>query len=518
MKRWRLKGGAIRSASQEEGRHGRRRPASSPFDMPGSSPRVFVDLTLLFPDGVSGGIKPALFEMLRWLARRHDPPLSFVYAVKEGFESEVAAFARPADRLLPARDLPPDIAARELCDVVYCPFGSTSLACPGIPTVTLVVDLLHRDFPATINEGELAMRESWFRAAVARSDRFQTISDYTGLQLGRHYGVEPGRMFRTYLPIHARFQPAGAAARAPFFYYPANAWAHKNHAGLLHGYAAYLRHAGPAAWRLVLTGADDQRMDGIRRLATELQVATHVDFLGYVSEARLAELWQAAGALVFPSLHEGFGIPLLEAMAHGVPIVTSRATAIPEVAGPAALYVDVRDSSELAAALQRVATDQALRAELVRQGRLELVRFHPDREFGKLQEAFITAAKSPACWLRDGYYSVDGLTDPIARFALPRPLRPGVLQASFRPLPAARQVQVWCGPDLVGEKLLPASAAATAAWDFTPRTAALTIRVPDASRLSLQDPRTHGVLLERLSWHQPGCGTDLLHALGTPAG
>lgn len=477
------------------------------------TPRVLVDLSHLHPHGLSGGIKPALLEMLRWLSLRKDPALHFVYVVKAGFEPEVAAFMRLEDRLLTAANLPRDLAAREHCDIVYCPFGSTALSCPGIPTLTLIVDLLHRDYPASLTLEEQAMRESWFREGMQRTDRFQVISDYTARQLTSHYGVAPDRMFRTYLPLHERFDrpgPAPRTARAPFFYYPANAWAHKNHANLLSAYAEYLRCEGSRAWRLVLTGAEDERMKKVRSLATELKITAHVDFLGYVSESRLAELWTQAEALVFPSLHEGFGMPLLEAMAHGVPILASQATAIPEITGPAALLVDAREPAELVTALTRMATDSLLRQTLIERGRRQLGLFSQDREFGKLQQALLETAHQPARWRRTGYYEADGLTDPEAVFALPLPLRTGTLRASLRALPADRTVQFWSGSDQVGEKNVPAFHHGEFTQSFSPKLAAVSIRVTNANRLSATDPRVHGILLGALSWEDATGVTDLL--------
>jgi glycosyltransferase involved in cell wall biosynthesis len=473
--------------------------------MTNSTPRVLVDLSHLYPDGLSGGIKPALLEMLRWLASRQDPEIHFVYVVRASTREDVAAIARPVDRLVPADRVPRDLAARELCDVAYCPFGSTTLSCPGIPTVTLIVDLLHRDFPASITSEEQALRETWFTEAMGRTDLFQVISEYTAQQLGEHYGVKSGSIFKTYLPLQQRFarSPAlpSATIRREFFFYPANAWAHKNHANLLLAYADYFQSEGPAAWRLVLTGADDARMDKVRALAVDLQITPHVDFLGYVSEHRLAELWAQAGALVFPSLHEGFGIPLLEAMAHGVPIVASRATAIPEVVGPAALLVDARQPGEMAAAMRRMATEPELRRGLIAHGYRQLDRFSPDQEFSKLQQALHEAARHPARWRRTGYYEVDGLTDPEAVFALPPGQGPGTVHVVLRPLPANRLLQIWCGPDLIDTVNVPAGQTADATFTFVPRVRVLSLRVPNASRLSETDPRVHGVLLQSLSWN-----------------
>ena len=154
------------------------------------------------------------------------------------------------------------MAAKEACDLVYCPFGMTDCACPGIPTLTLIVDLLHKDFPETLAEEELRYRNEYFDETIARTDRFQVISEYTSRQLQSHYRIAPADIVQTYLPVHGRLKPAARSdsPESSYFFYPANAWAHKNHETLLVAYALYRHQAGAKAWRLVLTGNPDAQM------------------------------------------------------------------------------------------------------------------------------------------------------------------------------------------------------------------------------------------------------------------
>lgn len=484
------------------------------FNMARSVICVLVDLTHLHPNGLSGGIKPALLEMLRWLGTCRAPEVQFVYVVNARSTGDVESILRPGDRTVLATDAPRDLAARELCDVVYCPFGSTSLACPGIPTVTLIVDLLHRDYPASISLGERILREQWFAEALTRTDLFQVISDYTAERLAHHYAIARHRMVRTYLPIHHRLldtRAVGPRLRAKeFLFYPANAWIHKNHESLLEAYALYRTTAGSEAWELVLTGAANERMTAVRAFAAKLGLESKVHFAGYVSDDNMVRLWREAGALVFPSLHEGFGIPLLEAMAHGLPILASNATAIPEVVGEAALLVDASQIDELAAGITRIIDDSNLRRSLVARGHDRLRKFAPDREFGLLHQALRAAIGSDTVLRRVGYYEEDGLTDPHAVFALPSSLSPGTVQAKIRALPAYRMVEFWCGPDQVHEIGIPAGTESETTFSFVPRTPTLTIRIPNANRLHETDPRTHGILLDGLSWEIPDGKVDLL--------
>ncbi len=127
--------------------------------------------------------------------------------------------------------------------------------------------------------------------------------------------------------------------------------------------------------QLVLAGKRGWLYDDLFAQVTRLGLASRVIFPGYVEEADLPALLSGALALVFPSLYEGFGIPVLEAGACGVPVITSNTSSLPEVAGDAALLVDPHDVDAIADAMFRIATDAELRAELDRRGQENVKRF-----------------------------------------------------------------------------------------------------------------------------------------------
>jgi glycosyltransferase involved in cell wall biosynthesis len=466
--------------------------------------RVLVDLTWLLPGGEGGGIKPALLCMLRWLGVHGAGRLEFVYLADATTYPEILELAGTAECVISAAADRVDLAARHRCDVVYCPFGITDYACPGIPTITLAVDLLHRDFPETLSESDRVHREQIFRRAVVVSDLFQVISDYTGARLQECYAVPASRIFRTHLPVHDRLtvsgitQESAAGAGRPFFFYPANTWIHKNHETLLVAYAMYRHAVASPPWALVLTGHEDARLQDLKRIARSLEIEADVTFAGYVSADHLARYYCTAGALVFPSLHEGFGLPLIEAMAFGAPILASNATAIPEITGRAALLVDARQPALLAAAMQRMATDAKLRTSVVADGRIQLNSFLPEIEFGRLFDTLISMAQTRSVWRHSGYHIADGWTDPVAVFGLPRTINEITLEIKFRPMPALRTVQISCGCLLLADHVIPAARHDRLIVKFIPQSRALTLRVSDASSLSATDPRTHGVWLSSL--------------------
>jgi len=157
-------------------------------------------------------------------------------------------------------------------------------------------------------------------------------------------GLDPGRIRIIAFGIdHARFAPGGEP-REPFLLYPARPWPHKNHARLFEAFAV-LRRERPEL-KLVLTGGGHSGT-----------VPDGVEVRGHVSADELAELYQRAAALVFPSLYEGFGQPPLEAMACGCPVACSDAGSLPEICGDAARLFDPRDVNAIAVAVGDVLDD-----------------------------------------------------------------------------------------------------------------------------------------------------------------
>ena len=157
-------------------------------------------------------------------------------------------------------------------------------------------------------------------------------------------------------------------AAGQYLLFPGNTWPHKNHKGAFQALRV-LRDAHGLDPLLVCTGSPKEAHAELLSTIEDARLGDRVRFLGYVPMTDMPGLYEGAAALVFPSLFEGFGIPLLEAMWCDCPIVCSNATSLPEVAGDAALLIDPRSPEELAHALGRVLTDDGLRRDLVERGR-----------------------------------------------------------------------------------------------------------------------------------------------------
>jgi glycosyltransferase involved in cell wall biosynthesis len=368
--------------------------------------RIAVDLTPMLSGGANGGVKPAILEFIRALQGLEDPGFDLYFITAGSVHDEIQAMATERDetiRLGSAKArliLRPGFFGRKRLDLLYAPFGMVGFPDIGVPIVSMVVDLLHRDYPHSLTEEERQFRESYFAKMVLSADRFQVISDYTGERLAHHYQVPFGKVFRTYLPIQDRLKPP-ADASGPvnrFFFYPANFWPHKNHEILLIAYQIYLHRAGPTAWGLVLTGSDDPRRLALEDLAKGLGIERRVLFKGHLPESEFAQLFSAASGLVFPSLHEGFGIPPLEAMRLGVPVLTSDAGSLREVVSQAGLLVDPRKPVLLAAAMEKLASSEELQSELRRRGFERAKCFSLQTEVMRLAENFVATALLARRW------------------------------------------------------------------------------------------------------------------------
>ena len=265
----------------------------------------------------------------------------------------------------------PRILARKGVDLVHAPncFLALRRPCPGVVTVH---DLAFEDHPE-----DFARLTGWkyrtFTPRCARSaERVICVSEHTRRDLCERYGVNPERT-RT---IHsAPSLPVGNAAPPPGPYLLAvgDLRRKKNLVRLVRAFARLRRDGLPH--RLVLAGLDAGQGDAIRTAAGDAPV----ELAGYVDDARLDALMRGADLLVYPSLYEGFGLVIVEAMARGCPVAAARTTALPEAAGGAAALFDPLDDEDMAATIRAVLEDDAVRAEMVERGRVRASELSWDR-------------------------------------------------------------------------------------------------------------------------------------------
>ena len=215
------------------------------------------------------------------------------------------------------------------------------------------------------------------REAVERADRVITLSEYTASQVVVHCGVERSRI---------RVVPGGVWPPSPVVPPEDASWDHEtllmvgvidNRKNVVNALRAL--ELLPPRYRLVLAGGDGFGSEAVHDFIASQHLEERVKVLGYVTSKVLAALYNGASALLFPSLEEGFGFPVLEAMARGLPVVTSNTSSLPEVGGDAALYADPRDPHSIARQVTRAVEDLDLRHELIRKGALRSAEFTWER-------------------------------------------------------------------------------------------------------------------------------------------
>ena len=319
---------------------------------------VGISLLTLVP-GLSGGSETYARQLCRALGRVGElryrvflPEIAVDAA--DGLPWTVVGRYR-ASRSLPGRVAAMSVAAAragrlrqdlelDRLDAIHFPL-SIMLPPVGRPAAaTTVLDLQHEEHPEFFGRAELAYRRVVYGWTIRRSRIVITISEHARQTLLERHGLAPDRVRAIHLAVdHDVFNPGGPP-RGEDLLYPARPWAHKNHARLFEAFAL-LRHERPNL-RLVLTGEGDYGA-----------LPAGVEARGRVSTEALADLYRRAAALVFPSLYEGFGMPLVEAMACACPVASSSATSLREVAGDAARLFDPRDPEDIARAVDDVLRD-----------------------------------------------------------------------------------------------------------------------------------------------------------------
>ena len=253
--------------------------------------------------------------------------------------------------------------------LVFFPSGSLiPQGLHGVKTVVTLYDLQYEYFPENFPPQYLKTRREGNRNAALRSDHVLAISEFTKKTLIEKYGTDEGKITVTHLAPQTFPEPEPTPLPGQFIFYPAGLWPHKNHLVLLRA-LIMLKDKFPAL-HLVLTGIDKwhEILKGLRREAERSGVADRINYLGHVRNGVLHYIYKNVAALVFPSGFEGFGVPLVEAFALGVPVIAADNTSIPEVIGGAGLLVPTGDVQALAGAIERVLTDQKLRSELIAKG------------------------------------------------------------------------------------------------------------------------------------------------------
>jgi glycosyltransferase involved in cell wall biosynthesis len=247
-------------------------------------------------------------------------------------------------------------------------------ACP-VPSVVTVHDLAFIRFPQTFRAYNRSYLDLATRVSVRRARRILAVSEHTKREVVGLLGVPPERVVVTPNAVRAHFRVPGSAELAAFrqrrdlperfVLYVGTLEPRKNLTTLLDAYSQVARNVNVP---LLVGGGKGWLYEGVFERLEKLGLRNHVHFVGYIEEEELPLWYAAAQIFVFPTLYEGFGMPPLEAMACGTPVVVSNAASLPEVVSDAGLLVDPLDGDALADAILRLLRDGELHADLRARG------------------------------------------------------------------------------------------------------------------------------------------------------
>lgn len=368
--------------------------------------RIGINALYLLPGGV-GGTETYLRELLAWMPRIA-PEHEYFAIVNRECESAalpasprlrlvrtgVPAASRPA-RLLYEQVLVPAQARALRLDVLFNP-GFTAPALCGCPCVTTFHDLQHKRHPEYFRRFDLPAWNFFLGLSARRSRRILAVSQATANDFRRFYPGVKSPIDITPLGARDVFFSLRSPGHAPEDYLlcVSTLHPHKNHVRLVRAFAKWRRESGSAT-RLVLAGMRGFAAEAVERTIAECQAASFVTIMGWIGDEELLTLCRDARAFIFPSLFEGFGIPVMEALACGLPCAVSAIEPMQSHAGEAALYFNPLSEDAIADAIHRILTDDALRSRLAQAGPRQAEGFRWKRTAQLTVESLIAAARSP---------------------------------------------------------------------------------------------------------------------------
>ena len=363
--------------------------------------RIAIDARKLRDYGIGTYIR----NLLRHLARI-DTKTEYVVLCQEA-DRAFAAELGENFRAVPERSraysvreqvaIPLDLR-REGADLFHAPHYVLPPLTPCRSVVT-IHDCIHLRFPQYLpSRLGYAYARSSLWVATHRSARVLTVSEASKRDILRYFRVPESKVQVIYNAIDERFHEEPAADEVmrvreryqlndPFILYAGNIKPHKNLERLIEAFHI-IRRGELEHVKLLIIGDEISKYATLRRSVHRYKLHKHVRFFGFVPDATLAILYRLARVFVFPSLYEGFGLPPLEAMASGTPVITSNVSSLPEVAGDAAMLIDPYEPDAIAGAMRRVLLDDRLRDDMRERGLARVREFSWDRSVRRVRDIY----------------------------------------------------------------------------------------------------------------------------------
>ncbi|SFI88489.1 Glycosyltransferase Family 4 [Paenibacillus sp. UNC496MF] len=222
---------------------------------------------------------------------------------------------------------------------------------------------------------------------IAASDLIITISEHTKKDIIEQFNVREEKIKVIYNGyehiVNENDVVEESTSGKPYLLMVGATYAHKNIHTVLQAYA---KIKDKTELNAIIVGKSSEYFDEIKKLSSDLGIENRVQFLGYVSNKELSDLYRNARIFIYPSLYEGFGLPILEAMHYGTPTIAANASVIPEIAADATVYIDPLNTEDIADAILLLNHDSALREKMIRIGKENVKRFTWDNAAADIKE------------------------------------------------------------------------------------------------------------------------------------
>ncbi len=274
--------------------------------------------------------------------------------------------------------LPLRLYMKKDIDVFFSPAHYAPRFCP-VPTVITIHDLSYIYFPGDFLKKDLYQLRNWTQYSIHKAKKIIAVSKTTKNDIMKAYQIPEERIGIVYngyekeLKIKSLESRIKIDTKNPYILYVGTLQPRKNIVTLIQAFAK-IRESFPE-FRLIIAGKKGWLFESIFDLVSELGLNNEIYFSDYVTDQQLAFLYKNAFCFVLPSLYEGFGIPILEAMSFGCPVISSFTSSLPEVGGDACLYFDPQSVDDLGEKIKQIKTDRKLREELIQKGKRRVKEF-----------------------------------------------------------------------------------------------------------------------------------------------
>ena len=362
--------------------------------------KIGMNLLDLYP-GKIGGMEQYVRNFIDFFSKNSNDDMIYLFLNEQSYETFLVNSKKIRKYLIYSDSrheyIIGNIVDKEKIDIWFCPLLSLFPRYISIPKITTIPDIQHKYYPQFFSDEVMKFRDLEFPFAIKNSDLIITISEFSKKTIEENYKVDEDKIYVTYLDSDSSFndiliQEKQEAVKLKhnlpikYFFYPANTWEHKNHKNLFRALAIYKEKYDEKV-RLVLTGANLKENRKLITLIKELNIGENVISLGYIEQSDMPYIYRGSSALVFPSLFEGFGIPIIEAFKSQCPVVCSKSASIPEIAKDAVLYFDAENPEDISEKMNQILNPE-ISSKLISKGILRAQKFSWEKNYNKTMDVF----------------------------------------------------------------------------------------------------------------------------------